>query len=77
MKCPLQLGIVAAALALNMAFAQAPAADPNQEQLTALLAQVRDQQTQLTANQAKIEEKLAALAEAIRQARIYASRGGK
>jgi hypothetical protein len=50
---------------------------PSQEQLLALIKEVHDQQTELTANQAKIDEKLAAVAEAIRQARIYSSRGGR
>jgi hypothetical protein len=58
--------------------AQAPRADAhNQEHLAELIKQVRDQQTELAANQAKIDEKLATLVEAIRQARIYSSRSGK
>jgi hypothetical protein len=58
--------------------AQTPPADTrSQEQLAALIKEVRDQQTALTENQAKIDEKLAALAEAIRQARIYSSRAGR
>ena len=59
-------------------FAQAPQANTqNQERLLALIKEVRDQQTQLAANHTKIDEKLATLAEAIRQARIYSSRSGK
>jgi hypothetical protein len=54
-----------------------PANGAGQERLAALIKEVRDQQTELAANQAKIDEKLAALAEAIRQARIYSSRSGK
>jgi hypothetical protein len=49
----------------------------DQEHLTTVIKEVRAQQTDLVANQAKIDEKLAALAEAIRQARLYSSRGGR
>ena len=64
--------------AMPLASAQAPPANTqNQEQLAALIKQVRDQQAELAANQAKIDEKLATLAEAIRQARIYSSRSGR
>ena len=55
----------------------APADTRNEDQLTALIKEVKAQQTELSANQAKLEEKLAALAEAIRQARIYSSRAGR
>ncbi|HEY2712186.1 MAG TPA: hypothetical protein VGI60_06705 [Chthoniobacterales bacterium] len=48
----------------------------NHRQLDALLQQVQAQQQQIAENQAKIDAKLASLAEAIRVARIYASRGG-
>ena len=39
-------------------------------------AEVQAQQSQIAANQAQIDSKLATLAEAIRVARIYASRSG-
>jgi hypothetical protein len=53
--------------------AQAP--DPKDEQqLLALVKEVQAQQAQILDNQSKIEVKLAALAEAIRVARIYTSR---
>jgi hypothetical protein len=54
-----------------------PAAGRSQEQLIALLKEVRAQQADLAANQARIDEKLAALSESIRQARIYSSRSGR
>jgi len=47
--------------------AQAPQSDEKQQQLEAEIA----------ANQAKIDEKLAALSETVRTARIFASRGGR
>jgi peptidoglycan hydrolase CwlO-like protein len=46
-------------------------------ELDALLQQLQNQQHQIAENQANIEAKLAALAESIRVARIYASRGGR
>lgn len=60
-----------------IASAQTPAAEARgQEQMVTLLKEVRAQQAELTANQARIDEKLAALVEAIRLARIYTSRAG-
>jgi hypothetical protein len=57
--------------------AQAPAPiTSDQQHLDALLQQVQAQQRQIAENQANIDAKLASLAEAIRVARIYASRGG-
>jgi ABC-type transporter MlaC component len=57
--------------------AQAPApVTSDQQHLDALLQQVQAQQRQIAENQANIDAKLASLAEAIRVARIYASRGG-
>jgi hypothetical protein len=46
-------------------------------QVQALVKEVQAQQIQLADNQARIDEKLATLAEAIRLAKIYASRGGR
>ena len=55
---------------------QAPAANAEDQQLLSALKQVQEQQTQIAANQAAIEAKLATVAETVRQARIYASRTG-
>ena len=49
--------------------------DRDQRQLVALTKEVQGQQTAIADNQKKIDEKLAAIAEAIRQAKIYSSRG--
>ena len=58
-----------------MSFSGAQTSDANQEQrLLALIKEVQTQQAQLTENQAKIEEKLAAVTETIRAARIYSKR---
>jgi len=45
--------------------------------LASLIQEVQAQQKTITDNQAKIDEKLAAIAENLRQARIYISRGGR
>jgi hypothetical protein len=72
----LTLGCVACSL--RLAPGQTPPANTHdQEQLLALAKDVRAQQAELAANQAKIDEKLAALTESIRQARIYSSRAGR
>ena len=57
--------------------AQSPANDEQQRQLEAILKQVQAQQLQIAENQTKIDEKLATLAESIRVARLYSSRGGR
>ena len=54
-------------------FAQTPEAN-QQARLLALVKDVQAQQAQLAENQAKIEEKLTALSESIRTARIYTQR---
>ena len=58
--------------------AQSTANSPRDpRELDALLQKVQAQQRQIAENQANIDAKLATLAEAIRVARIYASRGGR
>jgi len=50
--------------------------DPKEEQeLVALVKEVQAQQLEIAANQTKIAAKLADVAEAIRVARVYTSRG--
>jgi hypothetical protein len=56
--------------------AQSPAASDD-PRLESLLREVQAQQVQIADNQTKIDEKLVTLAEAIRVAKIYASRGGR
>jgi hypothetical protein len=48
-----------------------------QQQLLALVKEVQSQQVSIAENQTKMDEKLAAIAEAVRVARIYSSRGGR
>jgi hypothetical protein len=61
----------------SFAPAQAPQRISAQAELAALIKEVRAQQVAMAANQVKIDEKLATLAESIRVARIYSSRGGR
>jgi len=49
--------------------------DRDQQQLAALTKELQGQQTAIADNQKKIDEKLATIAEAIRQAKIYSARG--
>lgn len=57
--------------------AATPAAEAASAQTAALIAELTIQNQQLAANQTAIDEKIDALAETIRQARIFAARGGK
>ena len=65
------LGLLA--LFATSAGAQSPL-PADQKQVEALMKEVQNQQTRMAANQAKIDAKLVTLAEAIRVAKIYASR---
>jgi uncharacterized protein YlxW (UPF0749 family) len=49
--------------------------DRDQQQVAALTKEVQGQLTTIADNQKKIDEKTAAIAEALRLARIYAGRG--
>ena len=53
----------------------APATTADQ-QLLAALKEVQTQQLAIAANQAKMDEKIAVVVEAVRVARIYSSRSG-
>ncbi len=69
------LALLLPATLMVMSFSGAQTPDANQEQrLLALIKEVQTQQAQLTENQAKIEEKLAAVTETVRAARIYSKR---
>ena len=77
MKPTLLFAFCAVITLASSAPAQAPQQTLAQAELAALIKEVRAQQAAMAANQAKIEEKLATLAESIRVARIYSSRGGR
>jgi len=61
------------------AFAAEPSkeTDRDQQQVLALSNEVQGQQKAIAENQAKIDEKMAGIAEALRLAKIYASRAGR
>lgn len=71
------------ALALSVLLLNASAAEPSKEsqqreqQMMALVKDVQAQQAAIADNQAKIDAKLVTVADALRLARIYASRSGK
>ena len=67
--------LIAVCLVSGGAIAAETAADRDQQQVAALAKEVQAQQTAIADNQKKIDEKMAAIAEALRQARIYAGRG--
>jgi hypothetical protein len=66
---------------LALAAVSGPAAEPSkesereQQQVAALAKEVQAQQAAIADNQTKIDAKLVTIAEAVRQAKIYASRG--
>jgi hypothetical protein len=67
-------------LALLVAAPAAEAPDATQqqeEQVLAVAKEVQNQQAAIAENQVKIDAKLATIAEYLRVARIYSSRGGK
>ena len=64
-----------ALLATSIGAQSNPPEDP--KRVEALIKEVQAQQVVIADNQAKIDAKLVALAEAIRVARIYSSRGGR
>ena len=58
--------------------AQAPTSPAQQDQqILAAVREIQTQQAAIAENQAKIEAKLAAIAEAVRVGRIYSSRSGQ
>jgi starvation-inducible outer membrane lipoprotein len=74
--CLLALALAAAALLAqpSTAPAQAGGEDPA---VLAALADLITQQTALQQNQTKMDEQIAAIAEDVRQARLFAARGGR
>lgn len=68
--------LLTALLLLPGVRAQTPA-EEKEKQLAQLISELKVQQATMASNQAKIEAKIAAVAESVRQARIYASRGGR
>ena len=75
MKTTFSCAIALLTLLVTSGSAQGPAAN-NEQRLLALMKEVQAQQAQITANQDKIDSKVAEINEAIRVARIFAGRGG-
>jgi uncharacterized protein YlxW (UPF0749 family) len=67
--------LAATLFTISSSVAQTPNYSNQETRLLALIKDVQAQQAQLADNQAKIEEKLAAVSESVRTARIYAKRG--
>jgi len=72
-----KLTLLAALVALATTLVAQSIAPNDQKELEIVLKEVQAQQLEIAENQAKIEAKLAEVAEAVRVARIYASRGGR
>jgi hypothetical protein len=71
----ISIAILLAVMPLTLlSSAQAPDPREEQQQLLALVKEVQAQQEQIVANQAKIDAKLADLAETLHTARIFSSR---
>jgi len=69
------LALIATSLFCVAAFGADQQSDHDQQQVAALAKEVQGQQTAIAENQKKIDEKTAAIGEALRLARIYAGRG--
>lgn len=66
--------IVSLGLVLTALAAEAP--DASQQQVLAVAKEVQAQQAAIAENMAKMDAKLATIAESLRIARIYSTRGG-
>ncbi len=77
MKSLALIVILSLALLVSAPAAEAPDARVVPAQVLALVKEVQGQQVMIANNQTKIDEKLVTIAEAIRVARIYSSRGGR
>ncbi len=76
-RLPALTAFFSLALLMVAPAAEAPSASQQQEQqVLAVAKEVQHQQVAIAENQAKIDAKLATIAEYLRVARIYSSRGG-
>jgi len=77
-RLPALTALFSLALLLAAPAAEAPGASQQQEQqVLAVAKEVQNQQVAIAENQAKIDAKLATIAEYLRVARIYSTRGGR
>lgn len=68
--------IIAVVTLRSTSVAQTAAAAKDQQQLALAIKELQEQQAAIAQNEAKIDQKVAAIAEAVRQARIFANRAG-
>jgi hypothetical protein len=73
-RLPALIALFSLALLLTAPAAEAP--DATQQQVLVVAKEIRAQQAAIAENQAKFDAKLATIAEALRVARIFSSRGG-
>ena len=77
-RLPVLIALLALAASAAAFAAEAPNANEQaQEKVLALVKEVQGQQKTIAENQTKMDAKLATIAEAVRVARIYSSRGGR
>lgn len=76
-RLPALTALFSLALLLAAPAAEPPGASQQQEQILAVAKEVQNQQVAIAENQAKIDAKLATIAEYLRVARIYSTRGGR
>jgi hypothetical protein len=75
-RLPVLTAFCSLSLLVTAPAAEAPSANRQQiEQVLALAKEVQVQQVAIAENQAKIDAKLATIAESVRVARIYGGRG--
>jgi hypothetical protein len=76
-RLPILILLFSLALLVAAPGADAPSATQQQEQqVLAVAKEVQQQQAAIAENQAKIDAKLVTIAESLRVARIFSSRGG-
>lgn len=75
-RLPALTAVFSFALLVAAPAAEAPDANQQVQQVLAVAKEVRAQQTAIAENQEKIDAKVATIAESLRVARIFASRGG-
>lgn len=75
-RLPALIAVFTLALLLTAPAAEAPDTTQQIQQVLAVAKEVRGQQITIAENQAKMEAKMATIAESLRVARIFSSRSG-
>ena len=71
------LGVAGGGFLLLLATPAPQAHGVADDEVTAVVAELESQQLKLVDNQNKIDEKIATIAEQVRQARLFVARGGR